>query len=91
MAKDTADATLLVSKAWGEVLQFFAAIVVGLALAFATAPNITGIIIALVPFSVFAQYYRRKIMMGHENATRIAYEEASESAAEAIKVNNNIV
>lgn len=40
----------------------------------------------MVPFSVFAQYYRRKVMMGHENATRLAYEEASESAAEAIKV-----
>jgi hypothetical protein len=25
-------------------------------------------------------------MMGHENATRLAYEEASESASEAIKV-----
>jgi ABC-type multidrug transport system fused ATPase/permease subunit len=91
LAKDTSDATLLVSKAWGEVIQFFTAVGVGLALAFSTAANITGIIIALVPFSVFAQYYRRKVMMGHETATRMAYEEASESASEAIKAIRTVV
>eukprot|EP00026_Physarum_polycephalum_P000633 Phypoly_transcript_00634.p1 GENE.Phypoly_transcript_00634~~Phypoly_transcript_00634.p1 ORF type:complete len:1124 (+),score=212.16 Phypoly_transcript_00634:900-4271(+) len=91
LAKDTADATLLVSKAWGEVIQFITAVAVGLALAFATSPVVTVIVIGLVPFSVFAQYYRRKIMMGHENATRLAYEEASESAAEAIKAIRTVV
>ncbi len=35
---------------------------------------------------MFAAYYRSKIIKGFEVETRKAYEEASESAAEAIKV-----
>jgi len=61
-------------------------IAVGLGLAFSTAPNITGIVLTLIPFAVFASYYRSMIIKGFEVETRKAYEEASESATEAIKV-----
>lgn len=39
-----------------------------------------------MPVAVFASYYRSLIQKGFEIKTRQAYEEASENAAEAIKV-----
>lgn len=60
----------------------------GLGLALYKAANITGIILVLVPFAVFASYYRSRIIKGFEVQTRKAYEEASETATEAIKVQN---
>lgn len=91
LATDAADVTSMVSKAWGEVAQFIATVAVGLGLAFSSAPNITGIVLTLVPFSVFASYYRSMIIKGFEVETRKAYEEASETASEAIKSIRTVV
>lgn len=91
LATDVADVTMMVTRAWGEVGQFIATIAIGLGLAFSSAANVTGIILTLVPFAVFASYYRSMIIKGFEVETRKAYEEASEVAAEAIKEIRTVV
>lgn len=91
LATDAADVTVMVSRAWGEVAQFIACVAVGLGLAFSSAANVTGIVLTLVPFAVFASYYRSMIIKGYEVETRKAYEEASETATEAIKSIRTVV
>jgi len=85
LATDAAHVTDMVSKAWGEIAQFVSTIITGLTIALVSSPALTGVMLSLAPFTVYASYVQTKQIAGFEDKTRTAYQEASEVAAEAIK------
>lgn len=85
IATDCANVTVMVSRAWGEVTQFVSCIICGLIISFCYAANVTGIILLIAPLVAFASFYRSRAYEGFESKSKKAYEEASDSASEAIK------
>jgi ABC-type multidrug transport system fused ATPase/permease subunit len=85
LAVDAASVGEMVTKVWGDVAQLTATLVAGLVIAFVNTWLLTFIILACTPFTAAAKAYETKIFRGFEDATKKAYEESGEVAAEAIK------
>lgn len=85
LAQDSGNVCAMITDAWGDMAQLAAVIITGLTISFIYAPNITGIVLLMAPFQIWGSFTRAKAIRGFEDATKKAYEESSEVAAEAIK------
>ncbi|KAI9322031.1 putative ABC transporter protein, partial [Zopfochytrium polystomum] len=75
----------MVTKVWGDVAQLVSTAIAGLVIAFYYGWALTLICLIGVPFLVISTYYEARVRKGFEDATKKAYAESGEVAAEAIK------
>ncbi|KAG5462890.1 MAG: LOW QUALITY PROTEIN: ABC transporter type 1, transmembrane domain-containing protein, partial [Olpidium bornovanus] len=85
LATDATAVAELVTNVWGDIVQLIVTVICGLGIAFATAWNLTLIIIVVVPFLATATWYESRLHKGVESSSKKAYEKSGEVAAEAFK------
>ncbi|KAJ1553462.1 ATP-binding cassette, sub-B (MDR TAP), member 4, partial [Cladochytrium tenue] len=85
LATDASSVGDMVTKVWGDVGQLVCTALAGLIIAFYYGWALTLICLCAVPFLVVSTYYEARVRKGFEDATKKAYAESGEVAAEAIK------
>ncbi|KAJ1558809.1 Multidrug resistance protein 1 [Nowakowskiella sp. JEL0078] len=85
LATDASKVGDLVTKVWGDLTQMFVTGIAGAVIAFYYGWQLTLIIMCMIPIIGAGTYFESRVHRGHEDATKRAYEDAGEIAAEAIK------
>ncbi|KAI9208122.1 P-loop containing nucleoside triphosphate hydrolase protein, partial [Polychytrium aggregatum] len=85
LAVDASKVGELVTKVWGDVAQLIITALCGLLIAFINSWQLTLIVLCATPFLAIGSFFEVRSRRGFEDASKKAYEESGEIAAEAFK------
>ncbi|KAI8806224.1 P-loop containing nucleoside triphosphate hydrolase protein [Cladochytrium replicatum] len=85
LAMDSSKVGDMVTKVWGDVAQLVATTICGLVIAFVYSWQVTLTLVATIPILAVGTYFESQARKGFEDATKRAYEDSGEIAAEAFK------